>query len=440
MADKKNFDMRAYSYFVVIPNPRTHGVAGITTEEMQTLSNEEICKLLVEGFCNVKSKQAAALYCCSAGGLEHIHAVFSSHNQIRFSTLSKYLGKAVHISATRGSKEQVENYLNKTGKFAEKGEKILAKFQIGEIKGNQGQRTDIERIKSMIDDGMTWKEVRATDAKFYDNRYTTIIKNLYFDKRVNETPLKRNVNVQWIVGETNSGKTGTIFGLAEKYGENSIYIVSDYQNPFDGYAGEPIVILDEYRGQLPYATLLSMLEGYKKEIHCRYANVMSLWTQVYITTVRTPEQVYSKMISKEDAEEDPVSQLLGRITDFTYCYRVNRPDGTVIDRDGRPAEFYRYTVSGMEYRNIKGDKIAEIKKLAEKDYRAKHYKFGDECEAFGIKVVEEPIGLVGKPIPFEEMYPTIPHDVAREIIFDESKITEYLKLHPEYKATGMSYR
>ena len=67
---------------------------------------------------------------------------------------------------------------------------------------------------------------------------------MYFDERNKETPFKRDVKVHWLVGESGSGKTGITLDLLEKYGEDGFYVVSDYQNPFDGYAGEPIIVLD----------------------------------------------------------------------------------------------------------------------------------------------------------------------------------------------------
>ncbi|MCD8224461.1 MAG: hypothetical protein LUC99_06395 [Clostridiales bacterium] len=390
--DKKGksevYDIRAYSFFFVAANPRVHGFAYISPEEMKSMSNEDICRTGTEKFCNTASKQAALLYCVSEGGLHHIHGILSSDYQIRLSTIKKFLGPSVHVEVTRGSKEEAEAYINKTGKYAEKGETILAKYQIGEIKGRQGKRTDFQVIKEYIDSGMTWTEIRRLDPRYYDSRYTTIIKNMYFDKRNADTPFKREVNVHWLTGESGSGKTGIIFELIKKYGESDVYLVSDYQNPFDGYAGEAVIILDEYRGQLPYATLLGMLEGYKKEIHCRYANVVGLWTEVYISTVKTPEAVYAKMIEKEDEKDDPIGQLLSRIADISYCYKVNRPSGTKTDRDGNKAEFYRHTISGKSYRDMKEkagkSKLEQIKDYARSKYMSSYAMPGDIVEVFGI--------------------------------------------------------
>lgn len=387
MTDKKAKDTQSRSWFIVIDYVRDNGVAGITPEDMKLMSNEEICQTVANKWASDK-RQAAITYCRSASGMDHLHGILSSNSTVRFSTIKNFLGEKAHIEMTQGTKKEAEDYINKMGKYAEKGEVILAKFQIGEIKGRQGVRSDIQLIRDAINEGLTWRAVMRLEDRFYSPKYVSIIKNMYFDKRNQETPFKRDVKVHWLVGDSGSGKTGITLDLLKEYGEDSFFIVSDYQNPFDGYAGERIIILDEFRGQIPYAVLLGMLEGYKKEMHARYANVIGLWDEVYISTIKTPEEVYAKMMEKEDTETDPISQLLGRITDISYCYRVNRPTGTKTDRDGNPAEFYRYTCTdykGLELKHSGDTRLKRLKGLAKRDYLDNHREEGDTVEAFNIK-------------------------------------------------------
>ena len=138
----------------------------------------------------------------------------------------------------------------------------------------------------------------------------------------------------------------------------------------------------------------ALKKGYKKEIHCRYANVLGLWTDVYITTIKTPEEAYAKMIDKEEEKSDPISQLLGRITDVNYCYRVNRATGTKLDRNGNPAEFYRYQISGEEYRKLTMRKditaTDEIEGKALEEYLSKYAQAGDRIQAYSKVVSENP--------------------------------------------------
>ncbi len=78
-----------------------------------------------------------------------------------------------------------------------------------------------------------------------------MIKDGYFAKRKKETPINREVDVKWIFGETGTGKTYSLVQLADQYGEDNVYIISDYGSVFNHYNGEPIILLDEFRGQSP---------------------------------------------------------------------------------------------------------------------------------------------------------------------------------------------
>lgn len=386
MAKKKNTipdpDARFRSWFIVCPNILANGICGLTEKDLEGMTPQEICDFVVTQWASA-TKQAACLYCISKVGMIHLHIVLCSINGVRFSTIKKFIGNKAHIEITIGTKKQVEAYINKTGVYEEKGETIIAKAQEGELIGRQGKRSDIALIREAIDAGMTWREVRRLKDEFFDTRMTTIIKNMYFDKRNLETPFKREVRVHWCFGASGSGKTGITLDLIKELGEEQIYLVSDYKNGFDIYAGEPILILDEFRGQLPYAILLGILEGYKKQIPARYANILGLWNDIYITTIKTPEQVYAKMIDSSEQDDDPISQLMGRITDLTYCYRVNRESGTKKDRNGQSCEFYRTTIPKNVYKELKGN-IKEIEKYVRADYMLKHYQPGDICEALNI--------------------------------------------------------
>lgn len=108
----------------------------------------------------------------------------------------------------------------------------------------------------------------------------------------------------------------TLVQLADQYGEDNVYIVSDYTSGFDHYNGEPIILLDEFRGQLPYGIVLMILQGYKQQIHARYTNAWTIWDKVVITSPMTPYEVYNNMETLDKKE-----QLYRRITRTTMALR-----------------------------------------------------------------------------------------------------------------------
>lgn len=279
------------------------------------------------------TRTGAVAYCISAQGLIHFHMVLEDSNMARFSALKKIYPKA-HLEPTKGTKEQAEDYINKRGKFAEKGEQVVYVAKYGEIKGSQGQRKDLEIIQSYIDQGMTPRSIMGLQIGF--RRYEKLIRDAYFFKRSNETKFLREVRVIWHVGDSGTGKTYSIMDLIEAHGEEDVYLVTDYENGgLDKYAGEHYLFLDEFRGQIRYSTLLTMLQGYKQQFHARYTNIIGLWDEVHISSVLPPDRVYQTMVT-ENKDIDTLKQLYRRIDTIVYHWH---------DSDG----FHRFDLPFAQY-------------------------------------------------------------------------------------------
>ena len=130
----------------------------------------------------------------------------------------------------------------------------------------------------------------------------------------------RDMKVYYHVGLSGCGKSYSYVKLLEQ-NPDDVYLVSDYTNGFlDGYNGENILFLDEFRGQMPFTLLLCFLQGYKQQFHARYRNVTGLWTEVHITSVIPPERLYNKMVS-EHKEYDTYEQLRRRLDVVVYHYK-----------------------------------------------------------------------------------------------------------------------
>ncbi len=303
--------IKSRSWFCVWNNP----------QETVSGTPEEIAENVLQIWVDDKPTRAGAVaFCISADGLKHLHMVLEDSAQVRFSALKKLYPKA-HLEPTRGNKEQAEDYIHKKGKFEEKGEQVLYIAQYGKIKGSQGQRKDFEVLEYLIEQGKT--PVEIMDMSFSYRRYEKYIRDAYFRKRARDTPFLREIKVYWHVGKSGSGKSYSCLELAKEKGEDNIYLVNDYDNGFlDGYNGQPVLFLDEFRGQIRFSTLLSMLQGYKQTFHARYTNVLGLWNEVHITSVLPPEMVYRRMVS-ENREIDNYEQLKRRLTAIVYHYMEN---------------------------------------------------------------------------------------------------------------------
>lgn len=326
MTAKKN--KQARSWFIVAPNILKNGICDLSSEEIKTMEYEDICKYVVNAWCiNDNRISCACIYCVSSEGMEHLHIVCESKTPIKFLTVKNVMGNKIHLEETQGNKQQVEDYINKRGAFEEKGETILAKASIGELKGKQGTRTDLEKAYEMIKDGYTPKDILRINVNMF--RLRNHIEEMYYMYKVDNTPAKRDIKVIVCNGESGTGKTYNAYiNQSKLHGEDNVYKVTDYKHGFDRYNGESILILDEYRGGFAYHTLLTLLDCYKSDVPARYSNKVTLWDTVYISTVLPVEKIYSKMVDKADEAYDSISQLLRRITEFRYHYIIHRENGT----------------------------------------------------------------------------------------------------------------
>lgn len=298
--------------------------------EYYSMTEQQICDDVLNKWVGDDDKRTGAvLFCVSALGLEHLHCVFESDKTFRPLSALKKLFPKVHIEVTKGNKKQVEDYINKVGKFEEKGEKVIAKSQVGEIKGCQGKRNDLismSDIRDMIYSGQTPKQIYRQFPQALKSKTAT--EELFYLYRSDNTPVKRDVNVNWLFGGTGCGKSYTYVQLCEKHGEENVYLVSDYDNPFDNYQGEPIIVFDEFRGRIPYSNFLGMLDCYKQQVKARYSNKMMLWTEVYITSPFLPFELYQSIRERND-KYDSLNQLIRRIDHIIYCFKYEDKSSTV---------------------------------------------------------------------------------------------------------------
>lgn len=301
---------KARSWFIVYNNPE---------KDYPDKSPEQICDTVLDLWIEEHpTRSGAVLYCISAEGLHHLHMVLEDDNQARFSALKKVYPRA-HIEVTKGTKEQAEDYIHKRGKFEEKGEQIVCTRQIGEIKGAQGQRKDWEVVQDLLDQGKTPEQIYSVNIRY--RKYSQEIDAAYIYKRKMETPIVREVKVVWLFGKPETGKSHTYVDLVQKNGREKVFRVNDYRNPWDKYQGESILFLDEFRGQFRYDFLLGLLDRYQVDLPARYNNKVGLWSEVYITTPFTPDEIYGKMVETQDQTIDTCGQLLRRISEVVYCFK-----------------------------------------------------------------------------------------------------------------------
>ena len=156
--------------------------------------------------------------------------------------------------------------------------------------------------------------------------------------------------VMWFHGDTGEGKTKTALEIAKQYYDNSYWMSSDSLKWFDGYRGQKVAIIDDFRkGMLSdWSFLLRLLDGYNLLVQIKGG--FTTWNPelIIITSPATPEQAF-KWTNKEGEEQqwDKQEQLTRRITheDIAQIYEfpmwedeLKRMEKTIRKFIGLPEE------------------------------------------------------------------------------------------------------
>lgn len=293
--------------------------AGLSEEEYknpQELAFTFINKWVTSG----KGREAGIAVCLSESGCYHAHMACYG-NTTTLHNVAKILYDS-HTEPQVGRKEQLKAYILKEGKYEEKNEKILYSEGLDCIQDNQGKRTDLDEIEEMLNDGLTPRQIFQQSIRY--QKYDRMIYTAFLNKRIKDTPLVKEMHNEFHFGKSGTGKTHVYIQKCEEFSEEEVYLCNDYSNGgFDFYSENPakVIVLDEFRGGIPYSQLLSMLDVYSRvQQHCRYKNTYALWTQVLICTVLAPEEVYHNMVDN-NKNSDTFAQMMRRLDVIVYHYK-----------------------------------------------------------------------------------------------------------------------
>ena len=117
-------------------------------------------------------------------------------------------------------------------------------------------------------------------------------------------PRNQQPTVTVLVGPTGSGKSRK----ARELCDNPWIWTPSREKWFDGYSGQTDVIFEEFRGQLPFGMLLSLLDRYDCPVQYKGGSTEFAATNIIITSPKRPEYWYA------DNGNDKIDQLMRRLT------------------------------------------------------------------------------------------------------------------------------
>lgn len=177
-----------------------------------------------------------------------------------------------------GSFAQNEAYCSKEGQYRKLGNPP-----------RQGTRDDLNEIKDAIMRG----EIRADDVAVENptmfHQYGRTL------DRLEAIALRKKWRTEmtegiWYTGVSGVGKSHKAF---EGYNPDTHYVKNLNEDWWNGYKGQETIILNEFRGQIPFAELLDLMDKWPKNVkwRCR-ESVPFLAKRLIITSIKHPKDIY----------------------------------------------------------------------------------------------------------------------------------------------------
>lgn len=347
-------NMKGRSFIAVIHVKNLENM-GLTEE--QIYDHEFVAEFVTEKWdesARENMRTCAVAVCMSEQGTYHLHMALYTKNPTTLRNVSSILGNS-HVEPQLGGKKALADYMTKTGKYEEKGEKVFYTIGIDNVEDVQGKRSDLEEIEDLLDKGWTPDQILDQNLRYY--RFEKAIRARFARMKLKSMPRRRPVYTEYHFGDSRSGKTFCYNELCDKIGEDEIYLFTDFDNQSSGGmdkyldAGAPrAVFMDEFKGKgVSYQKLLVMMNEYPKmQTHARFENTYNLWDIFVITTVFAPEELYLVMVGETERRVDTYEQLRRRLKKIVYHFKNDN------------GEYMTYTMKGNEYVD-REDIIARIK-------------------------------------------------------------------------------
>ena len=177
---------------------------------------------------------------------------------------AKYIKKqsniAVNHEISRGSAAENKTYCKGPYEHDEKTKPVNPGFvEFGDLP-SQGARNDLDAMKASIVSGKSVDDITMEDPVMYHQYGRTL-------QKIEDIVLRKKYRTEmttcvWYVGPTGVGKSHKAF---EGFNPETHYVWKDDNGWQDGYVGQEIVIINDFRGGIRYNEMLQLIDKWP---HC----------------------------------------------------------------------------------------------------------------------------------------------------------------------------
>lgn len=233
-------------------------------------------------------------------GTPHLQGFAQFRRQLSGNQLKKFNNRISWRGPPYSTAERCIIYCKEDGKFEERG-----------TPHSQGRRTDLDEMKEDIMTGKTSVDQITIQNPTMYHQYGRTLEKLQdlYQRKLYRTEMTEGI---WLWGPTGVGKSKLAF---ENFNPDTHYVWNSDNGWWDGYTGQEIVIIDEFRGQIPYNEILSLADRTPYAVRRRgREKIPFISKKVIITSSMPPEEVYKNL-----SVHDSLDQLRRRyqIIDLT---------------------------------------------------------------------------------------------------------------------------
>lgn len=187
--------------------------------------------------------------------------------------LKKNVPKGIHLESRKGSQAQAIDYCKKDNDFHQFGQAIT-----------QGKRTDLDRIKKSLDEGMQVSAIASTDFAQWC-RYRRSFE-AYARLALKDRDWITEIHILW--GATGTGKTRYAIS------QGAVMVEMDKGGFMHGYDNQPILLFDDFDPEtISRSVFLRLTDRYATTVNVKGGSMSWNPKTIYITSNYSPGEWYS---------------------------------------------------------------------------------------------------------------------------------------------------
>jgi len=236
-------------------------------------------------------------------GTPHLQGFFRYKSRRSFRAVIRELQQSgllgIHVEARRGTIEQAIEYCTRESKRDVGANPAIVEFGIRPVGG--GTRTDLKSVIQAVKEGRTSREL----FDLHPEAYVKYARGIDKARFVYAQPRDFKTEVYWYYGTTGTGKSRA---ACDEASDGDVYWKPGDSKWWDGYEGQPYVIIDDYRCDLcKFHMLLRLFDRYPLMVEGKGCSMHFRSRRIWVTAPNRPEVMW------RNRENEDINQLLRRI-------------------------------------------------------------------------------------------------------------------------------